>query len=294
MPSWQGKSRGTTLGYSIFVGILRRLGVWPAYGLLRLVALYYFLFSYRSSKFIYAYFRRRLGYSTVRSFFSLYTNYYQFGQSLIDKIVLMAGIPNRFSFDFDGEENLHAMARQGRGGLLLSAHIGNWEIAGHLLKRLNTRIHIVMFDGEHQAIKDYLASVTGGNNANIIVIKDDLSHIYAISEAFKNNELVCMHADRFLEGNKTVETTFLGAPARFPAGPFSLTAGFKVPVSFVFAMKESALHYHFFASEVKQYDYSDKAGMQRQMLHDFAQQMEQKVKQYPAQWYNYYDFWKKF
>jgi predicted LPLAT superfamily acyltransferase len=292
MPSWQGKSRGTTLGYSIFVGILRQSGVWPAYLLLRFVALYYFLFSYRSSRFIYTYFRRRMGYSAVRSFFSLYSNYYQFGQSLIDKIVLMAGIRNRFSFDFDGEENLHAMARQGKGGLLLSAHIGNWEIAGHLLKRLNTRINIVMFDGEHQNIKDYLAGVTGGNNANIIVIKNDLSHIYAISEAFKNNELVCMHADRFLEGNKTAVAPFLGAPARFPAGPFSLATGFKVPVSFVFAMKESALHYHFFASAPRDYDYSDKAGVQQQLLYDFTQQMQQKVKQYPVQWYNYYDFWK--
>jgi predicted LPLAT superfamily acyltransferase len=101
-----------------------------------------------------------------------------------------------------------------------------------------------------------------------------------------------MHADRFLEGNKTAVAPFLGAPARFPAGPFSLATGFKVPVSFVFAMKESALHYHFFASAPRDYDYSDKAGVQQQLLYDFTQQMQQKVKQYPVQWYNYYDFWK--
>ena len=68
----------------------------------------------------------------------------------------MSGIPNRFTFNFDGEENLRKMVELGKGGLLLSAHIGNWEIAGHLLKRLNTKINIVMFDGEVQQIKAYL------------------------------------------------------------------------------------------------------------------------------------------
>ena len=62
-----------------------------------------------------------------------------------------------------------------------------------------------MFDGEQEQIKEYLASVTGKKMVNIIFIKNDLSHIYEISDAFTNNELVCMHADRFVEGNKTLE-----------------------------------------------------------------------------------------
>jgi len=41
-------------------------------------------------------------------------------------------------------------------------------------------------------------------------------------------------------------------------GPFVLAAKFKVPVSFVFAMKETPLHYHFFASEIKDYTHLNK------------------------------------
>ena len=111
------------------------------------------------------------------------------------------------------------------------------------------QINIVIFDGEYQKIKDYLDSVTGKPPVKVIVIKNDLSHIYAISEALKNNELVCMHADRFVEGSKTISCNFFGEPARFPAGPFVLAATFKVPVSFVFAFKETSTHYHFFASD---------------------------------------------
>ncbi|HTI08541.1 MAG TPA: hypothetical protein VL832_08280 [Puia sp.] len=259
--------------------------------MLRFVAFYYLLFSFRSSKFAFDFFRKKIGYGLGKSLIRIYQNYYLLGQSIIDKVVVMSGIPNKFTFNFDGEDHLREIVALQKGGLLLSAHLGNWEVAGHLLKRLDTRINIVMFDGEHQQIKEYIAAVTGKRNVNVILIKDDLSHIYAISDAFSNNELVCMHADRFIEGNKTLTSKFLGEAARFPMGPFVLAARFKVPVSFVFAMKETPLHYHFFASKIKDYTHSGKEMVMQEMLNDFVGEMESMVKRYPEQWYNYYNFW---
>src|SRR5947207_10553203 len=126
MPSWQGKSKATKSGYCIFVWILKKLGIFPAYFLLRFAVAYYFLFSTRSSKAIYYYFHKRLGYNRLLSIFNIYKNYYLFGQSLIDKVVVMSGIKNSFTFNFDGEENLRKIVSMGKGGILLSAHIGNW------------------------------------------------------------------------------------------------------------------------------------------------------------------------
>ncbi|MDP4132014.1 MAG: lipid A biosynthesis acyltransferase [Bacteroidota bacterium] len=290
MPSWQGRSRGNKTGFRIFVWVLRTGGVRPAYFLLSIVSIYYFFFSGKSSRFLYVYFRQRLGYSAVRSILSIYKNYYRFGQTIIDRVVFMSGIPHRFSFDFEGEDHLRKMVEENQGGLLLSAHVGNWEIAGHLLQRLNTKMNIVMFDGEQRQIKEYMESVTGSRSARIILIRDDLSHIYAIQEALKNNEFVCMHADRYLEGNKTLTGRLLGKTARFPAGPFMLANVFRMPVSFVFAMKESALRYHFYASAPKIYSQA-KTGGSEEMLNDFCKQMESCIRRYPVQWYNYYDFW---
>jgi predicted LPLAT superfamily acyltransferase len=273
------------------VWVLKSFGVLPAYFLLRFVVLYYFFFSGKASRQIYHLYRRKLGYGRLASLSRIYRNYFFLGQSLIDKVVMMAGIKNNFSFDFDGEENLRKIATLKKGGILLSAHIGNWDIAGHLFTRLETPINIVLYDGEHEKIKQYLDGVTGKRKVNIIVIKKDLSHIYAISNAFANNELVCMHADRFMEGNKTMAACFLGEQARFPAGPFLLAAKFKVPVSFVFAVKESKLHYHFFSSEIKEYTNPDKQVVMQEMLNDYVKDMEQKLRQYPEQWFNYHDFW---
>jgi predicted LPLAT superfamily acyltransferase len=294
MPRWQGKSKGTPLGYRIFVFIIRNLGVLPAYVLLRAVALYYVFFSWNSTPHIYEYFRRFHNYGVLKSILSIYRNYYVFGQTLLDKIVVMAEIENKFTYDFDGEDNLRDIVKGGRGGILLSAHVGNWEAAGHLLRRLDTKINVVMFDGEHQQIKEYLNSVTGGRNLKIIPIKDDMSHVYAMGEALQKNELICLHADRYLEGNKTIQKKFLGEDAHFPVGPFLLSATFRVPVSVVFAFKESTSHYHFYGSPlIIRSDHESKSDFMERLLISFIDQLEQKVKLYPEQWFNYFNFWGK-
>ncbi|HMJ46202.1 MAG TPA: hypothetical protein VK498_02680 [Ferruginibacter sp.] len=291
MPQWEGKSKGTKSGYRFFVWVLKNFGILPSYILLKFVILHFFLFSFRPNRAIYSFYHHKLGYGRFASVLSIYRNYYLLGQSIIDKVVMMAGIKNKFTFNFDGEENLHEIAAMNKGGILLSAHIGNWDIAGHLLKRLNTRINIVIFDGEHEQIKEYLSTITEARTVNIITIKNDLSHIYEISDAFKNNELVCMHADRFLEGNKTLSIDFLGKEARFPMGPFILASTFKVPVSYVFAVKESNFHYHLFASKIKDYGNLERGTVMQKMLGDYVNEMEIKVKKYPGQWFNFYDFW---
>jgi predicted LPLAT superfamily acyltransferase len=291
MASWQGKSQATPLGYRIFVVLLKRWGLGPAYFLLRFVSFYYWVFSRQSSLALRRFFSEHLRYSSWKTRKAVYRTYFQFGQTLIDKVAVMAGLNPKLSFDFDGEEWLHQMVREGRGGLLLSAHVGNWEIAGHLLKRLKTSINVVMYDGEQEQIKAYLEKVTGGRNMKLIIIREDLSHIFAINDALANNELVCMHADRFLPGNKTLSTQFLGKTANFPAGPFLLAATLKVPVSFVYAFKETSSHYHFYACEPLLYNSGSRDERMKKALQDFVVETEKKVLQYPTQWFNFYDFW---
>ncbi|MCC6599531.1 MAG: lipid A biosynthesis acyltransferase [Crocinitomicaceae bacterium] len=293
MPDWQGKSRGTPLGYRIFILICKKLGLRPAYFVLYFVAFYFFLFSYSSSGHIYRYFRKRHRRSVIASVRMIYKTYYVFGQTLLDKMVVMADLPNPFTFDFDGEEYLQTMVSEGRGGVLLSAHTGNWDAAGHLLKRLNTTVNVVLYDAEHKKIKNYMSEVTGKKNFNIIVVKNNLSHVFLIGEALRRNEIVCIHADRYLEGNKTISLELLGKKALFPAGPFLLAAAFGVPVSIVFSFKDSPFHYHFYGSKpIARKSDEGKEVYSAQLAALFVSELERKIRKYPHQWFNFYNFWK--
>jgi predicted LPLAT superfamily acyltransferase len=292
--SWKGQSRGNLLGYKIFVTLLKNFGLKPAYFLLRFVALYFFLFSPASFRHIYQVYRSRLKFGLLRSVIFVYRNYFVFGQVLLDKTATLAGFRSKFTFDFDGEQYLREMAAGNTGCLLISAHLGNFEMAGHMLERLETRVNIIMLDAEYQRIRNYLSAITQ-KSFHVIAIREDNAHVFEINTALENKEILCIHGDRFLEGNKTVEIEFLGENARFPTGPFYLAMKYGIPVSFVFAMKEGKSHYHFYATPPKYYhqqgNMTRRDEMLRTIIQDYKNQVEQKLRQYPEQWFNYYNFW---
>jgi len=294
--TWKGQSRGNVLGYKIFISLLRYAGLTPAYFILGFVALYFFLFSPSSFRNIFRFYRHRLGFPLALSILAVYRNYFAFGQVLLDKTATMAGFQTKFTFNFDGEDHLRSMAAANTGCLFISAHIGNFEMAGHMLERLQAKVNIVMLDAERQQIKQYLDLFTR-RSFNIIPVKEDNSHIYEIKRVLENKEILCLHGDRFLEGSRYLETEFLGEKAAFPTGPFYLAMKYGIPVSFVFAMKEGRRHYHFHATEPKYYPRQASAGKRNEMLGiliaDYARAMETKLRQYPFQWFNYYNFWAK-
>ena len=289
MSSWQGKSQASVTGYQIFGFFIKRLGVRAAYFILLFVALYYFLFSPKSSAPIIYFYRQRLKFPALKAFRLLYVNYFRFGQTLIDKFAILAGQQASFTFDLDGEEHLAAMVAGGQGGILLSGHAGNWEAAAQLLDRLNVRVNLVMYDGEDANIKQYLQGAAQ-KKFEVIFIKNDLSHVFKINAALADNELVCLHADRFLPGSPTLTANFLGAPARFPEGPFLLALKFRAPVTFVYAFKETATHYQLSATPSRRFN--SRQGDSVQTIADgFIDSLENKVRRYPTQWFNYYNFW---
>lgn len=290
-PTWEGRSRGSKLGYQIFVWLLKVGGLKPAYALLHFVTLYYLWFVPSAVKPLKYLYHKRLGYSTGDAKKLVRKNLIYFGQTLIDKIAILSGIKHNLTFENDGIEHIEKMVADGKGGMLVSAHLGNWEAAGHLLNRLDTRINILMYDGEAEQMKEYMDQFDSNRSFNVIYIKEDTSHIYEIMAALNRNELVCLHADRFRPGNRTTEAEFLGEKAKFPIGPLMLGAKLKAPVCFVFAFKETNFHYHFKAYPAKVYDAPRQEGMNN-MLQDYISLLEQNIKQFPAQWFNYFDFWK--
>jgi predicted LPLAT superfamily acyltransferase len=293
MSSWEGKTRGGVLGYKIFVWTLKYLGLRFAYFLLSFVVIYFLATSGKAFNAIFHFYSKVMKYNRAKAFLSIYRNYYMFGQILLDKIAMIAGFQQRFTFNFEGEEYLRQMHD---GGLLVSAHVGNWEIAGQLLSRLEKRIHIILFDAEHQRIKGYLSDVMSNRNVSFIVIRDDFSHLLEIKQALANKEIIAMHGDRFIEGNKTILLEFMGSAAAFPIGPINMAAKFNVPVSFVFAVKESRSHYHFYATPLTTVAFSTNQKQRednfRRALEIYVAKFEEILFKYPLQWFNYYDFWK--
>lgn len=286
MSRWDGKTKGSLTGYKIFLFFINTLGLGFAYGLLRVVTYYYYLFAAKPRKALLDFYQNTLQISGPDARKMARRNFYIFGQTLVDRAAFLLGKDQQFSHVFENEQYLIDIRDAGKGGILLSAHVGNWETAGNLLKgRITPTINIVMLDAEVENIKKYMDLSTGGSRFRVIAIKDDLSHIISIRNALVNNEFVAIHADRYLEGAKYIEMDFLGRKAKFPYGPFVIASKFNAPVTFVFAAKDGKYSYHL--SSTKPIEGKMKPEEIAQL---YVEELEQKVKAFPEQWFNYFNF----
>ena len=286
MSRWDGKTKGSLTGYKIFLFFINTLGLNFAYYLLRIVTFYYYLFASKPRNALLDFYQNTLHTSRAAAKKLVRTNFYIFGQTLVDRAAFLLGKDEKFTHIFENEQYLIDIRDQGKGGILLSAHLGNWETAGNLLKgRITPTINIVMLDAEVENIKKYMDLSTGGSRFKVIPIKNDLSHIISIRNALVNNEFVAIHADRYLEGSKFIELDFLGKRAKFPHGPFVIASKFDAPVTFVFAAKDGEYSYHLSAT-------SPITGKMKpeEIANLYVAELEKKVRAYPEQWFNYFNF----
>jgi len=286
---WEGKSRGTLLGYKIYIFFLQNFGISSAYFILHLVIFYYILFSPRSNRDTYTYFRKRHCDSKWKSAVNVYKSYYTFGQTLTDKVAISTGLREKFTYTHDGIEHIDNLLQKNQGGILISGHVGNFEISHYFLEDRYSisKISMVTTMAEHENIQEYMEQISVKSHLKFIVVEDDMSHIFKIHKAIDEGGLVVFTGDRYMPGTKVLNETFLGKETSFPMGPYLLASRLNMPVLFVYFMKGEKRHYDLYA-RTAQFKARDAEGL----LREYTQSMEWILKKYPLQWFNYFDFWK--
>jgi len=291
MAQWEGKAKGTPLGYKIFIFFIKRFGLNAAYSVLVFVAFYYTIFSFSTTKTSYFYFRRRLNQPFFKAIFSIYRNYFVFGQTLIDRMAISFGLKHKFSFTYDGKEKVQDVIDKKQGGFIFSGHVGSFNIARYFFDEFiieDTAINLIVTDQENEQIKEYVGAVSSDTSIQFIVIKEDMSHIFEMNDAIGRGEVIIFASDRYVDGIQYLEKKFLNKEVKFPLGPFKLAARKKKPILFMYIMKGRNKSYNLYAREP---EFSDPVIKPSHVLDEYIRYQELMLKQYPLQWFNYYDYW---
>ncbi|MCF0180067.1 MAG: acyltransferase [Bacteroidales bacterium] len=285
---WNGKSRGGSFGYLFFVKALRVFGVRFAYFLILFVAFYFIFFAPKATAASWNYHRQRLGYGRLKSAVKVYWHLCTFAKTIVDKLALRIGLANKYCFEYTGAERFLELINSGTGVVMIGAHVGCWEAGAQFFGKYGKHINIVMLDDEHKKIKEVLDKNSLEQNYKIIPVNQDIFEIMVrIRQALSSAEIVCFNGDRYIKDVTTKAEIFLGGKAKFPEGPFRIASKCHVPVVFYYAMRESGQKYHFIFEEVK--DCSDC----QKIMEQYIQSLENIVRKYPEQWFNFYQFWEK-
>ena len=288
---WSGKTDGQPWMQRSLIAMFRVLPLWLLYGVMALVVPFYMLFSRKSYQAIYCFFRDRMGYGRWKSFWSVYVNHFRFGQVVLDRFGAYAG--KQYHFLNDGQERMNELETHPEGFMMLSSHVGHYEMAGYSLKPKRKKINALVYAGETATVMENRQRILSQNNMNMITVKEDLSHLFALNAALDNGDIVSMPADRIFGSQKSVECQFFGAKANFPLGGFAMAVQKGVSVLAVFVMKEGMKTYHAYVREIECDRQASKREQMAQLAQSFAEQLESIVRRYPTQWFNYFDFWAK-
>lgn len=278
--NWQGRTDGTPWMQRTLVRLLQVVPVEVFYAVVALVIPFYLLFSGRARRASWRFFRRRIGYSRLRSALSVYLNECLLGLVVIDRFACYAG--KRFRMDTVNRDREHfdAVAAGDEGFLQLICHWGNPEMAGYMF-HTDKRMNVLVFAGETERMMQGRAQAFGASNIQMVPVSPDMAHLFTLNDALSRGEIVTMPADRSFGSSKTVRMDFLGAPAAFPAGPFRLAAAREVRAFALFVRKNGR----------RSYSAEFVPLVSENLMADYVAQLERRVKAYPLHWFNFYDFW---
>lgn len=286
---WAGTTYGNKWMHTKLVASLRYMDV-------RLLYLFAYLFIVPvclvrnpSCGIIYRYLRRRIGYSPLRAAWATYVNHCKFSEVVIDKFAMFAG--KHFKVAVVGKDYFDTLERGEDGFMQLSSHIGNFEMAGFTLRTSRKQMNALVFGGEKATVMEGRTRLLSHGNIRMIPVCDDMSHLFAINNALANHEIVSMPADRVVGSPKTIAVSFLGKEARFPMGPFQTAAMRGLDVLAVNVMKTSRKGYTAYVAPLTYDKTAPRKEQIRQLAESYVAELERRVKQYPTQWYNFFEFW---
>ena len=193
--------------------------------------------------------------------------------------------PERLVGRLEGDEHLHAALADGRGLVLLTAHLGNWELGGRLLAaRLGRPTHVVVAAEADPGVERFLR---GGPAPVHFVRRGDPTAMVRLVGALRRGEIVALQGDRALGTRGDAYVEFFGAPAPFPLGPFVLGRAAKVPVLPAFCLLDDDRRYVVVtAPPIRVAADGDLPALAR-----WVGVLEGMVRRAPEQWFNFYDVW---
>jgi predicted LPLAT superfamily acyltransferase len=291
---WQGKTGGGNFGQWFLLTVLAKVRVCFLYPVLYGVVPFYLLLSRKGYRAMYFYFRHRHGKTAWEAFCCTWKNHLVFGRIVLDKFALFAGNTQQFYVHFSENEQFVEQLRCPKGFIIVGAHAGNFELAGLRLRLQGRTVNSVVFAREAPLLQRKRKKIYRNFEMNMIEIRQDMSHLFAIKAALERGDVICILCDRLAGSLKSFTYPLLGASAVFPAGIFLLAAQLNVNIFAAFVMKEKGLHYRMHLQPLQAKPDAGSIKRQAEILaHQYVAVLEDMLKQYPLQWFNYYDFWNK-
>lgn len=223
---------------------------------------------------------KRMARQVFRNFAKYLVDFFRF--SLYDEKYV------KRSVGVEGLDNIDKARARGKGVIALSAHIGNWELGGHVLSMLRQPLYAVVMTHRNRKINDFFSKQRTFSGMKPIEIGMGLRSCY---NALKSNGLLAVLGDRDFS-KKGIYIDFFGKPALIPKGPavLSYRTGAVIVPTFMIRQEDDTFRFFFEEPIIPEEGGAEEAAIER-LARKYSQVIESYVRRYPAQWYMFRRVW---
>ena len=173
---------------------------------------------------------------TIANFFRVYRVFWNYAWTITDNLRHREEgmIPD---WEFVGLEHFEEMQSRDGGAIILTAHMGSYDLGAELFAEYSTkRIVMVRAPESDPETRSYEAAhLTERVQITFNTAASDLA--LDLLGAIQNGDVIAIQGDRVTPGVAAVETTLFGKSTRLPAGPFALSMASRAPIYPLFVMR---------------------------------------------------------
>jgi Kdo2-lipid IVA lauroyltransferase/acyltransferase len=189
----------------------------------------------------------------------------------------------------DGWEHIDAALAQGRGALLVTGHLGNWEVGGACIAAKGTQVDAIARHMSNRLFERYLTEVREQNGLRIVF---DEQAVRQMPRSLRENRIVGSLVDQGVAGLASSFVPFFGRLAKTPRGPAVFMQRLKVPMVFAVAVRQASRKYRLIIEPIASTDTGDREADITAIVADFTARLEHWVRQYPGQYFWQHRRWK--
>jgi len=189
-----------------------------------------------------------------------------------------------------GSENVEEALKKGNGVIMLSAHLGNWEMGAVATASLGHPLNIIALSHKDKRVNMLFDNRRMRMGAKIIPLGGSVKKALA---CLNKNELLAVMADRDFSRSSLV-VKFFGKDTIVPRGVgiFNLKKG--SPIVPTFAVREPDDTYTLtFEKPIEYKQIGNEAEDVKGIVEESLKRIGEYVKKYPDQWFMFADLWPK-
>jgi phosphatidylinositol dimannoside acyltransferase len=281
--------------FSLIVALCRflpgRFLYWIA---LRIADLNYFLFDPRGREAVKANLRRilpdasedRIVYEArwvFRNFGKYLTEFFRFrrfDRAFFDRHVAVMG-----------KNHIDDALASGKGCLIVSAHLSNWELGAAGMRMLyDLPVHMVVAMHRYGRVNNLFMREREHMGLQVI---DMRAAPRQAMRALRKNEVVCMLGDRD-PTEAGIEVDFFGAPCRFPQGPARISLATGAPIVPGYILRRTNDSFTIvFSPPIHPPETGDRRERAHAVTQAFARTIEEAIRWHPEEWGVFYSAWEE-